>query len=67
MAPGSCKGDLATALEIVVLGVDIKISHLLDSLAGWILRDRPQIKDTQTQGVVTLVREAILDKLASLR
>ena len=39
MRPGTGELDLATALDIVVLGVDIEVGDLLDTAAGGVLGD----------------------------
>jgi hypothetical protein len=59
VAPSASEGLVATAREVVVLGVDVKVGDLLHTLAGGVQRDGTHVQDGISEGVVALVGEAV--------
>lgn len=59
VAPSASEGLVATAREVVVLRVDVKVGDLLHTLAGGVQRDGAYVKDRVSEGVVALMGEAV--------
>lgn len=63
MRPCTDESNIPATGSIIILRMDIKVRHLLDLLPRGIKRHASQIQDAETQAVVALVREPVVDEL----
>lgn len=63
MRPCTGESDITPARSTIILRVNIKVRYLLDSLTRGIQRHTSQIQNAETQAIVALVREPILNEL----
>ena len=63
MRPCTSESDISTTWYIIILRMNIKVRHLLDPLPRGVKRHASQVQDAQSQTIVTLVRESVLDEL----
>lgn len=61
--PGADKADVAAALEVVVLGVDVEVGGLADTSAGGVCGDGSAVEDAEAGAVVRLVDVVVDDVL----
>jgi hypothetical protein len=61
--PGSNEVDRTTTWHVVVFGVNIEETNLLDTGTSWVVRNRAHIQDAEARPVVGLVCETICNIL----